>query len=362
MRLVIAHETFRPDDAVGHDIIEEYECLKREGIDVHIFAENYGSDVESLVAPEAESFLKDPSTALIYHHSIYWENGQALLDRAKGKVGIKYHNITPSHFFVPYSDIYFWLTLKGREQTLRIAKSDEAMLMADSRYNAKDFLLAGYPDNRVAIIPPFNKIHDFDGIIEDKALLDNLKSGGKANVLFVGRIAPNKGYKHLILTAYYYKLLFGSNIKFHFVGGLEEQLRGYQLELRKLISKLRLDDVCEFTGKVSMQELKSYYLGADVFLCLSEHEGFCVPILEAQYFRCPIVAHSAGAVGDTIGEGQLVYSEIDYPLFASAIQEIISDGDSRRSLVENGWDNFQKYEKDKLERVFLDGVEALQNA
>ena len=352
MRVVIAYPTLVEDDAVGNDVIGQYKCLKEEGIEAYIYAENYDSSISNLISKDSIRFLKDKDTILIYHHSIFWENGIGLLKNANCRKVIKYHNITPEHFFLSYSFDFFKTCLLGRRQNRELVDINIDMIISDSTFNSKDFTDIGFPEDKSRVLAPFHKIHEFESIKADIKTLDKL-SNGKINVFFVGRMAPNKGYKNIIYTAYYYKLLFGNNIRFAITGGLDPRLNGYYAELTILVNHLGIGDIVEFFGRVSVQELKSYYLGSHFFLLLTEHEGFCMPILESQYFRLPLVAYGFSGIKETIGENQIVYDDLDYEILASSIYTLYNDAESRRYLTNEGYNNFLKYERNKLKSKFI---------
>lgn len=359
MRLVIACPTLVDDDAVGQDILLQFESLKEEGIEVYIYTENSDSSNSSLISKDSIKYLKDKDTILIYHQAIYWENGVELLKDARCKKIIKYHNITPEHFFLPYSFHCFKSCMLGRRQNRELADLNVNMVLCDSSFNAKDFLDIGFPEDEIRILAPFHKIHAFDNTKADIKTLEKL-SDGKINVFFVGRIAPNKGHRSIIYAAYYYKLLFGSNIRFTIAGGLDPHLNGYYEELIKLVDNLGVGNIVEFVGKVTFQELKSYYLGSHLFLLLSEHEGFCVPILESQYFELPLIAYDSSAVKETIGENQLVYDVIDYEILASSIYTLYGDIELRRYLAEEGYKNFLEYDRKNLKNKFISYLKEIE--
>ncbi len=356
MKVVIVSQALSAADAVGHDVLEERACLEEEGIDVAVYAEQYSRDTAGNVNPEALKFLEDRSSLLIYHHAIFWKSGEEILRRAKGKVAVKYHNVTPAHFFLPYSRHYAHFSFLGRRQTAALARMGSILLFADSSFNARDFLSEDFPKDNIRIVPPFHRIHDLACTEPDGAIEDTLHQSGKVNLLFVGRVAPNKGHRHMIYTAFYYRLLFGDNIHFYVVGGRDYFLKAYHRELDALLDRLELNGCFTFAGKVSEAQLKSYYCGSQVFLCLSEHEGFCVPLIESQYFKVPIVAYETGAVKETIGREQLTFDEIDYELLASALNELSNNARARDYLTGMGSENFANYERNCLKGRFIEAV------
>lgn len=359
MRVVIAYQTVVDGDAVGHDVIEELKTLKEEGVDAYVYAENYDSVTRSFISEDSIDLTNEKDTILIYHHAVYWERGTELLKNAVCKKVIKYHNITPEHFFLPYSLDIFKMCLQGRRQNREIGSINIDMILSDSGFSSKDFIGLGFPEDKIRVLAPFNKIYDIENIKDDTATRNKL-SDGKINVFFIGRLSPNKGHKGIIYTAYYYKLLFGNNIRFIIAGGMDSKLDKYYKELQELIYQLGINDIVEFAGRVSFSELKSYYRGSHIFLLLSEHEGFCIPILESQYFKLPIIAYGTSAVKETIGESQLTYDVLDYETISSAIYTLSGNIEMKNYLTGKGYENFLKYEKGKLKDKFLSCLKELE--
>jgi len=355
MRVVIAYPTVVDADAVGCDVIEEYLCLKEDGVEAYIYAENHDSTTSHMVDRDCLKFLEDRETILIYHHAIYWEKGLELLKNSLCTRVVKYHNITPEHFLLPYSFELFRTCLLARRQTAEIVDAGVDLGLFDSRFNARDFIASGLSESLCRVLPPFTRIHELDGLRADTRTIERI-SDGRANVFFAGRVAPNKGHRSILYTAYYYKLLFGPEVRFIMAGGLDPGLKGYYEELKALSRALGVDDVVEFAGRVSPEELKSYYVGSHVFLLLSEHEGFCVPILEAQRFKLPLVAYDSTAVAETLGINQLCFDTLDYETLASSIYTLYNDPSARGYLAEEGYKNFLKYERAVLREKFLSCV------
>lgn len=352
MRVLIACPTLAANDAIGNDILEQCRCLQEEGIDVTVFAENYPSAFQNIVTRDPRRVLADKQTVFIYHHGIHWERGTELLRQAQGKRVVKYHNITPEHFFLPYSFDFFQTCLLGRRQNSELMNAGIDLLLADSNYNGDDFRSIGFPEEKIRVLAPFHRMADYDRVVQDDAAVARA-ADGRPVVFFVGRIAPNKGHRHLICTAYYYRMLFGDDVRFVIAGGGHPSLMGYTAEVRTLVRQLRLETMVSLAGKVSAEALKAFYMQSAAFLLLSEHEGFCVPILEAQYFNLPIVAYGTSAVGETIGENQLVFDRIDYQTLAAAVHTVMHDQDARGFLVEHGQHNFQRFRREQLEADFL---------
>ncbi len=361
-KVAIAYFNIVEDDAVGNDILQEYYVLNEKGYDVYLYGEDYCPQVKNkfikkLTWNELLQFIKNKDHILIYHHANYWKNGEKIIEQANCKILLKYHNITPSHFFEPYSAEIAISSQIGTKQTEQLVKTSKITLyLPDSVFNGEELKSYGASEEKIRPLAPFHKIDAFCKVNLNKDLYHQLKDG-KINVLFVGRIAPNKGHKHLIEVVREYVNLYDRNIRLNIVGGLDPKLNSYFEELQNLIKEYRLEDVILFKGRVSFQDLYTYYKASDVFLLMSEHEGFCVPILEAQFSQVPIIALGKTAVSETIGNEQLVCNEVDYSFFACAINLMIKDIEIKNYLVDQGIKNFKRYSFERLKNDLIEIIE-----
>ncbi|MDE6102076.1 MAG: glycosyltransferase, partial [Ruminococcus sp.] len=162
-------------------------------------------------------------------------------------------------------------------------------------------------------------------------------------------IAPNKKQENIIKTFYFYKktnpdsrlILVGS------YAGMEN----YYERLETYVKALGLSDVI-FTGHVKFSEILAYYRIADVFLCMSEHEGFCVPLTEAMFFNVPVIALNAGAVSGTLGGSGILLPDND-PVFASEmIEYTLNNSDFRRHITDGQKKRLADFSYKKTSRLF----------
>ncbi|MFD0676215.1 MULTISPECIES: glycosyltransferase [unclassified Paenibacillus] len=342
MEVIILHQTFNDGDAIGHDIQGMYEVCNKNNIIVSVFCEyNQANPIyEVLSYKELKRKITSKNNILIYHHSIYWKLGENILREAKCRVIIRYHNITPPEFFEDYSDKYYKITSLGREQTKRLVREHSFYWLSDSNFNNLEIIALGMNTEKTAVVPPFHKIEYMEEVKADSNLLNNLKKSTRTNVLFVGRVTTNKGHLNICKVAKSYLELYGDNITFWIVGGFDSEIENYYKELNRFIAKWSLQENVIFTQKVSINQLKSYFQGSDLFLCLSEHEGFCVPLIESQYNNLPIVAYDTTVISETMGNDQLFFNHFDEDLIASAIFKVISDKSVASYLIEKGQHNF----------------------
>jgi glycosyltransferase involved in cell wall biosynthesis len=351
MRIVLMHQTVAIHDAIGNDIEAMYNILSPKH-NCSIFAQHpLNQRLRYIDENELEVALNDETSLIIYHHSGFWEFGDLILSRAKGKIVIRYHNITPPEFFQSYNNFFYSQCCKGREQTIRLAKTlPQAFWLSDSVYNSLDIFNAD--QNKQSICAPFHKIESWASGIPDETIMKELIYSNDINLLFVGRIAPNKGHLFMLDVLHRYCLNYDTNITLRIIGKADDSFSGYNRMLKDKIERLGLEDYVEYIGEINDATLISYYLGSDVFLCASEHEGFCVPILEAQYFKLPVVARAMCAVPETIGNDQVLLND-DVAEFAAAIHIITTNKRYSEFLRNKGTENyFSRFTNEKIQIVF----------
>lgn len=340
MKIIIMHQTVVNYDAIGNDIECMYKILKKDNF-CKVFAQNrLNSLVEYIEEDELLELIQSASLIIIYHHSVYWLHGEEILEKNKGRLIIRYHNITPPEFFQPYNVSQYQQCSLGREQTQRyLNKFKKAYWLLDSEYNSTDILL----DNkkRIAVCPPFNLIEQWAEKKPVEKILKSLIFDECINLLFVGRIAPNKGHLKLIEVVNCYCNVFGTDIKLRIIGKLDENIAGYNDEIMEAIKKYGIEDNIEFIGEIDDSKLISYYIGSDFFLCTSEHEGFCVPLVEAQHFGLPIICINSTAIPETIGSNQLVLKDSAKEL-AAAINILYGNEKYYKFLRDNGQKNYSE--------------------
>lgn len=352
-KIIISYFAIVEDDAIGNDCVEEYRVLKENGFDVYLYAQRVDEPYKGMLIKDTD-FINDKNAILIYHHGNYWREGTELIRNFKGDALIKYHNITPPHFFKNYSKKLMELNDSGRKQTKELLRNSSVQgVLCDSHFNAQDIYEEGFNSKMVYIVPPFHRIDEFNLMEGNTSILQNMIDG-KVNILHVGRISPNKGLHHLINVMRTFQHLFNDNFRLLIVGGLDPHFNAYFRELNDMVRRYSLTSKVIFTGRLTRKDLKSYYISSHVFLLMSEHEGFCVPVLEAQNFKLPLVAFKNGAIAETAGEDQLLLDELDYEKFAASVYTVLKDSSIREFLIERGNRNFLSYGRDELRRIFWD--------
>ena len=317
-RIALLTPTLLIADAISNDVYGMQAVLRSRGHDVRLFANESPSTVDVFPLAKIKSFLKGPDDILIYHYSMGWDIGLELLRQLPCRTVLKYHNITPPEFFAGISIDYETVCRQGREQVKDIATANCDLYLADSQYNAEELIREGADRSKCFVVPPFHHIDKLAQLAPDTSVLDQYVNR-TLNILMVGRVAPNKGHGALIETLAVYNHQYQGNARLLIVGKEAPQLATYSQWLRQLMTSKGLNGSVIFAGGVSDEQLKAYYLAADFFMLTSEHEGFCVPLVEAMAMKVPIIAYASSAIPATIGEAGLVWQDRNPYLLAETI-------------------------------------------
>ena len=357
-RIAILTPSITTGDAVSNDVLGMYDVLKERGYDARVFAEGWTIDQPRVwPSPQVGSFLKQPRDILIYHYSRGWDPGLDLLRELKCRKIIKYHNVTPPEFLVGYNSDFAAMCLEGREQLALIARSGSDIYLSDSAYNMRELAAEGAAESKSFVVPPFHHVDRLDSIEPDANLFKSY-SDGKVNVCMVGRVAPNKSHPALIEAFAAYHHDYNPHSRLIIVGKEEVRLGKYSALLRAMVSRLKLQADVVFTGEVSDRALRAYYAAAHIFMITSEHEGFCVPLVEAMAMKLPIVAYASTAIPETVGTAGLVWEERNPYLLAESIKSIVGDPSLRRGLSNMGWQRYQAlFTNQRIENQFKNALD-----
>jgi glycosyltransferase involved in cell wall biosynthesis len=249
---------------------------------------------------------------------------------------ILYHNITPPRYFrlVQPKTAYDLATGFQQVKSLRCAA---AVTMADSRFNAGELEEMGYRD--VKVLPLIAGPEGLDGPA-DRWVRREL-SDGRANILFVGRCAPNKKIEDALTAFFYFQKHVEPHSRFIHVGGYHGTERYYSL-LISLARDLQLKNVL-FAGAVTQADLNAYYQCARLFLCMSEHEGFCMPLIEGMARDVPVMAFAAGAVPETMDGAGCLFREKRFPEIAEMMGHLVRDTPLRSAVIAGQRERLARY-------------------
>ena len=304
-------------DAISNEALAIQAHLRAAGYESDIFAEGVHPRMASLVRPLHEyEQVSSPETVCLFHFSIGSAAGR-LIYHAPDRLVAIYHNITPAHFFLGFHSHLAGLCYHGRRELALFAPRTELGL-GDSEFNRRELEEAGFA--RTAVLPIVLDLGRYAR--RASPVIERLYRDGRRNILFVGRIIPNKRIEDLIRSFAAYQRLFEPRSRLLLVGDHRGSERYFD-PLRELVAQLGAEEVV-FTGHVDDEDLYAYYRVADLFLCLSDHEGFCVPLQEAMHFGVPVVAYAAGAVEETLRGGGILLREKDPSLVAGIVNEVLT--------------------------------------
>ena len=304
-------------DAIGHEVLGIQRVLRSAGYTSEIFVESADPRLEPLTIDYRDAVgAVSPDDILIHHFSI-GSRASRTAYALPGRMVLVYHNITPPEYFIGVHKDLVKLCFRGRRELTAYVERC-ALALGDSEYNRQELDALGFPNTGVLPVVP-----DFVHLDQppDRAIASDFDDGF-ANILFVGRVIPNKKFEDIIRAFHAYRTRHNPRSRLLLVGsygGFEK----YLAMLQGLIAQLGTPDV-HFLGHVRNEELTALYDVADLFLCASEHEGFCVPLIEAFYKRVPVLAYAATAVPATMDGGGVLYETRD-PLHVARLMEAILD-------------------------------------
>jgi glycosyltransferase involved in cell wall biosynthesis len=319
-----------PHDAVGNHTLALRDALRAAGIDSEVFAEmrlGHHRGTGRAIADYPETATAD---LLIYQSS----TGSGVVDwllKRPEPLAVNYHNITPASFFEAWDDQGAASMRRARVQLGALARRSR-LALADSPFNALELRELGYDPVVVAplLLDLESRLATADQLVTEH--LARTRSG--RHWLFVGRLAPNKCQHDLVAAFAAYRAAYDPGARLTLIGS--EAAPSYSDALYGLIDDLDLHGSVTIAGSVTDGELSAYYDDADVFVCLSRHEGFCVPLLEAMRHDLPVVALAAAAVPDTVGDAAVLVDDSSPTLVAATVHQLLGDDAFRGQLVAAG--------------------------
>jgi glycosyltransferase involved in cell wall biosynthesis len=315
-----------PGDAISNQAIFIRDQLRELGFRSDIYVRT----IHPLLPPNrchlfSAAALQD-SDAAIYHHSIGTDITRAMVEYAGPKC-LVYHNITPAKFVEPYRPRFAELLRQGREDLSALAPAFD-ISYGDSQFNADELREAGFSHPKVLPIAVSPAKWSF---APDSAMMTSL-GDGRTNIIFVGRIAPNKKQDDLI-RAFAHYLAFDPDARLFLVGTVEGP-DPYAEYLLSLIEHLGLKKSIRVTNTISDAALAAYYRTARLFWSMSEHEGFCVPLIEAMWFEVPVLAFRSSAIPETLGDAAIMFNDkSDSKTLAALARVLVTDEELRGQVI-----------------------------
>ncbi len=347
--------TLASRDAIGGHTVQLRDLLRGRGYRSDIYYGNASPDRLDFGYPVSRLGDHSPNgRVLLYQLSIGSGVADIFRERAERKF-VNYHNITPADLLEAWMPEVGEEVRWGRAQLRDLAPVTE-FAVADSGFNERELRSAGY--RSTTTVPLLIDLESFSGS-PDPALAARLaeaKAGGGTDLLFVGKVSPHKGQDDLIKALATYRQLYDPRARLHIVGGsISEE---YSAALDRFVAELDLTGAVEFAGVVTHEQLIAYYAAADVFCCLSNHEGFCVPLLESMHHRLPIVAYANTAVPETVQGAGLVLPDKEPARVAAAIDRVVRDDRLREVLAAAAAERVATFALPRVQEGFAAALEA----
>jgi glycosyltransferase involved in cell wall biosynthesis len=316
-----------PGDAISNHALALRGRLRSWGHDSEIYSVDIS---KSLIhdCRDYHEFHPRSDVLTIYHYALGSEELTRLFVQNPGKRVLIYHNITPHHYVEKYNKDLGVACREGRAALAELREATD-LAVGDSEFNCRELAEHGFHAPRV--LPLLIDFQESEATLPCPKIMRRLDDTW-ANFLFVGRVSPHKCQQDVVRVFAHYNCRIDRRSRLLIVGGWRH-MDGYVSELKAIARSLGIEDHVFFTGHVRPNELAAYYRAADVFLCMSEHEGVCVPLLEAMAYHVPVIAYAAAAVPETLGEAGVLVTRKEHGLIAELAHLLISDKELRKRVV-----------------------------
>lgn len=353
MRIGIMLPEFNVHDAVGNDALGMYLILKSQGHDCFIFTRHgrTGHPLAIYRYQDIPILFTSPDDLIIYHYCVADGEGLNILRRGSARVILRYHNVTPASFMMPYSKDFATGAKYGREMLLQFADVPLIGILNASNYNANDLksiIPSGVP---MAMLPPLHNTDELLGMPDDPHT-HRLISAHWFNIVTVGRIVPNKALE--IMLEHFASVLENglAGLHLHFVGGRDPRLASYWQRLDAIVENRNLGASVTWHNSLSATGLATLYRHCDLFWTSSQHEGFCVPVVEAMGFGLPVMSTRKAALPETCGNAAIFSDHLTETI--RNMRQIVTDDVFRVKLGQAGSRRYQaEFSLSNLQRGLL---------
>ncbi|RMD84181.1 MAG: glycosyltransferase [Candidatus Dadabacteria bacterium] len=342
-------------DAISTEVLALRDFFAEEGYRSEIYCINAHPKYKGL-ALDYREFIKKNGVhfrgGIVLHYSL----GSPLNELYRKLKGARrfliYHNLTPPCWFEGVNPRIVEDIKRGMKELPELCTLSD-LLVADSAYNASQ--LKGF-DVEVLSLPVNAGRWNVNS---NAGIASLLESEGGLHILHVGRLAPNKRIEDILKVFYFLHYHIESHSRLWLVGtDIDTEI--YSYSLKRLAYELHIGDRVEFTGALSDEEVRALYEGCSAYLCMSEHEGFCLPLVEAMRFKLPVVAYSSTAIPETLGDGGILVSEKKYPETAELLYRVCTDQNLRGRMIAKGLKRIESFSVEAFKRrageIFLSGA------
>lgn len=347
-------------DSVGYDCIFQYNIIKEiypSHGDVRIFSVVFDRGIHENVdiEPFSDFFSyieENPDAYVIYHFCDGWNEIDSFLrDNVRNAI-VRWHNNTPPWFYVDNNIDFAAGCTQGFEIIADLARSGKVRFMVNSEFTRRQLHALDGLDSSIETVFPASSFLLKDRTV-DEGPVSLRQDDGPIELLFVSRVVPHKGHRHILSIAAAVQRFSGRRVKVTFAGALEERLANYWTDLQAIAIRLNVEAV--FPGLVSADTLKQLYRSCDAFLCMSEHEGFGMPVFEAMRSRVPVIAWASSAMVDLLADHPFADANFQIHRFAACVLAALEPG-IRQRVVDYQDYVLAQYTYDSVRNQLLDAV------
>lgn len=355
---IIVQGLFEKSDSIGYDAVFEYNILKKAlgEISVRLFAEKFDqSRYPDVKISSIEDFYSemDSFDVVVYHFCDGWNAfDQFVAERKfKGRAIVRWHNNTPPWFYAPYDVKLAERCVRGFENIRRLAQVEGVEFWVNSQFTARQLVALGGQHEDITVVYPGSRY-----ATRDVPLRVKKQHGDEFRMLFVGRVVAHKGHLHCIALAEKVSQEIGRPVRLDFVGRKDASAGGFNAILEQRQKSVASGVTVNFSGEVTEEDLNNYYNNADVFVCLSEHEGFGLPVFEAMLCGVPVVACTRTAMTELLSWHPLTIPEMDTNVLAKRVASVL-DPKTEASIVETQLEIAKQYTLDLISRQMMAGLQ-----
>ncbi len=332
-----------PGDAITNYAQLLQRWIREEGFQSEIYAESIHPSLTGEIRPYHEYCPSQRGEVVILHHSI----GSDLVDdllKTELHFLVIYHNVTPPSFVQALDPALAVQLRRGREQ-LYALRERTVLAAGVSAYNEAELREAGFA--RTGVLPI--ALAPADYTLEPNHTLLREYRDGYVHLLFVGRLVPNKRQEDLIKLLYFYRRI-NPYSRLFLVGS--PWVPAYADWLHELTEELDLAEAVVFTGHISQQDLVTYYRLADVYVSMSEHEGFGKPLIESMYLGIPVIAYAGAAVPETLGGAGVLFHRKEFEALAELVDIVVKDEPLRQRIIARQRERVRTFLEPEVRRVW----------
>lgn len=350
MKFVQIAHAITKDDAASRQLMNMDSMLKELGYDTAMFAHKVDSRLTDQVK-SMEAFSATAEDIIIYHMTTGTSFNKWVYNYPQ-KIVLYYHNITPAKFFFGNAWGSWWKCIKGRRELKKIA-ANSFFAWGASEYSRKELVDLGMERTAVmSIVVEPEKYTQYEPV---PSLLDKYQDD-VPTLLMVGRGVPHKKLDEAIVAVHWYKEHISPVIRLVLAGNIKSS---YAKKLHRMVESLGLVEQVIFTGQISNEELCTWYRITDAVLSLSEHEGFCVPLVEGMIFDKPVFAYACSAVPETLGEAGVLLKDKSPEAIATVINNVLNDQDKLAQLADGRKKRLAALSYDRLMEKFRQDIKTI---